>query len=157
MKNKVVDLEALRDIRGVLCHGTYDLCHIGHLRYFRWAASLKPEAPLIVTLTADAYFASHKGKAPAFPEAIRAEWLSYIELIDFVAIVYDPSGVPAIEVIKPVIYAKGWEAKGIIPVEVEMAERYGGRVEYMEKETDSGLQIYSSGRILDGEFSRRRA
>ncbi len=154
--NKVVPLESLAAIGGVLCHGCFDLVHLGHLRYFDWASKLKPECPLIVTTTADAHFPKYKGgNRPAFPQDIRAEWLSHIDLIDFVAIVDEPTGVLAINTVKPAIYAKGWEAKGVIPLEAAATEAHGGRVEYMEKESVNG-QIYSSGRILSGEYLRSR-
>lgn len=157
MKKKVFRLEDLENIRGVLCHGCLDLVHIGHLRYFAWARGLTDKwQSLIVTITADAYFPKYKGEnRPAFPQDIRAEWLSHIDVIDFVAIVDEPTGVLAINTIKPKIYAKGWEAKGVIPLEVEATERNGGRVEYMEKECAAG-QIYSSGRILSGEYLKSR-
>lgn len=156
MRNKIVPLESLIDLRGVLAHGCLDLVHVGHLRYFEWASKLKPECPLIVTITADAFFPKYKGEhRPAFPEDVRAEWLSHIEIIDLIAIVNEPTAVLAINTIKPIIYAKGWEAKGVIPDEVAATEAHGGRVEYMEKESMNG-QLYSSGRILSGEYLRGR-
>ena len=157
MNNKVVPLESLANVGGVLCHGCFDLVHLGHLRYFSWARNLlQPEYPLIVTITADACFPKYKGeKRPAFNEDTRAEWLSHIALIDYVSIVYEPTGVLAINTIKPRIYAKGHEAQGVIPLEVAATEAHGGRVVYMEKESVNG-QIYSSGRILSGEYLRSR-
>lgn len=155
---KVVPLEFLKDIgeteRVVLAHGSYDCLHIGHHRYFAWAKKLLPDPMLIVTLTSDEFFPKYKGEnRPAFPEAVRAEWIAYAELVDFVAIVNEPTGVLAINTIKPAIYAKGAEAQGVIPYEVAATELHGGVVRYMTKETVNG-QEYSSGRILSGEMLR---
>ena len=154
----IVELPDLANVRGTLAHGCFDLLHIGHIRYLKWAASLNKLHPLIVTLTADAHFPKYKGECrPAFPQDIRAECISALRFVDFVAIVDEPSAVMAIDIVRPHIYCKGWEAQGVIPHEVEAVERHGGRVEYMDKECASG-QIYSSGAILSGAYlaSRKR-
>jgi cytidyltransferase-like protein len=157
MKNKIVPLEALADIRGILLHGSFDCLHVGHLRYFSWGKKLHPCQRLIVTLTSDEFFPKYKGEnRPAFPEDIRAECISYIDIVDYVSIVRESTGVMAINTIKPYVYGKGWEAKGIIPEETAATEQWGGRVEFMEKESEGG-QIYSSGRILSGEYLSSRS
>lgn len=157
MQTKVVPLESLAGVGGILCHGSYDCLHLGHLRFWSWARSLMPGNEfLTVTLTADAFFPPYKGPArPAFPEDARAEWISYIDIVNYVAIVREPTGVLAIDIIKPAIYCKGHEAEGLIPEEESAAVRNGGRVAYMPRESISG-QVYSSGRILSGEYLRSR-
>ena len=160
MESKIVPLEFLAGIGGILCHGCFDLLHVGHVRYLQWASRLRDASQktstLVVTLTADAYFPKYKGESrPAFPQDIRAECLAALQCVDYVAIVNEPTGVLAINTIKPRIYAKGWEAKGVIPFEVAATEFHGGHVAYMEKESESG-QMYSSGRILSGEYLKSR-
>ena len=157
MRAEIVPLKDLAGRGGILCHGTFDLLHVGHLRYLAWAARLRPELPLIATLTADAHFSPAKGLAPAFPQDVRAEWLSHIECVDFVAIVDEPTGLLAIHTIRPYLYVKGKEAEGTIQIEEEAVRRYGGQIYYMDEGlAGDGKQIYSSGRILDGHFSRRK-
>lgn len=152
---KVVPLQSLQNMGGLLAHGSWDLCHYGHLKFFTWVRSLM-DGPLTVTLTADKYFASYKGNGrPAFPEQIRADWLSYVGIIDHVAIVNEPTGVLAIKTIKPTIYAKGAEAEGLIADETAAVIENGGSVVFMPKESLNG-QIYSSGRILSGEYLREK-
>jgi len=141
----------------ILCHGSFDLIHIGHIRMLRWARTLLPDARLVVSLTADAYFPAYKGDGrPAFPESVRAEWLGAIRVVDEVRIVRDLTGVPIIKELQPAIYAKGHEAEGVMMDEVNAVWEYGGRVAYMPQETPSGKQVYSSGRILSGEYWRER-
>lgn len=153
---KIVPLSELTGARGILAAGCLDLVHLGHLRYLRWARGLKDGCLLNVAITADAYFPKYKGDGrPCFNERERAEWLSYIGLIDFIAIVEEPTMVLAINTIKPAIYAKGHEAQGVIPYEVAATELHGGTVRYMPKESSNG-QIYSSGRILSGEYLREK-
>lgn len=156
--DKIKPLEWLAGMGGILLHGSFDCLHVGHLRYFTWGRKLSKEWPLIVTLTADAHFPAYKGpNRPAFPEGVRAEWLSYIGIIDYIAIVYEPTGVLAINMIKPAIYAKGrdWQVQGILPDEEAAVIRHGGTVHYMPKEGENG-QTYSSGRILSGQYLAER-
>ena len=151
---KVMELERLDGIGGVLCHGSFDCLHVGHLRHFLWASRLA-DGPLVVTLTADDHFPSKGDNRPAFTEDIRAEWLSHIAIIDYIAIVREPTGVLAIHTICPAVYAKGYEPKGIIASEIEATIRHGGIVR-MAKEGENG-QTYSSTAILSGEYLRQKA
>jgi len=153
---KILPLAMLYNFNGILVHGCFDLLHVGHIRYIDWARKLGP-GYLIATLTADAYFPKYKGEhRPAFPQTIRAECLAALQLVDYVAIVEEATACLAITTIKPKIYAKGWEAQGVIPHEVAAVEAHGGHVCYMEKEPGSDGQIFSSGRILSGEYLRSR-
>lgn len=92
----------------VHAHGTFDLLHIGHIRYLQYAKSLGDR--LIVTLTADKFVNKGPGK-PAFPEWLRADALAALQCVDYVAIVQAPDGVNAIRAIKPDIYIKGRDYK----------------------------------------------
>ncbi len=157
MSHKIQKLETLEGIGGILCHGGYDCLHVGHMRFFAWAKALRIDEPLTVTITADEFFPKHKGaNRPAFPEAVRAEWLSYIEIIDNIAIVYEPTGVLAINTIRPLIYAKGAEAEGLINEEQQATEKNGGKTVFMAKKYVDG-QFYSSSRILSGGYLRSRS
>ena len=60
----------------------------------------------MITVTADQFVNKGPGR-PIFPEAIRAEMLGAIEVVDFVAINYAPSAEPAISAIRPNVYLKG--------------------------------------------------
>ena len=65
----------------VLCHGMFDLIHLGHIRYFKEAK--KEGDILIVTLTSDDF--CRKGPdRPIFSENLRAESLAALEIIDYI-------------------------------------------------------------------------
>ena len=118
----------------VLCHGMFDLIHLGHIRYFQEA---KEEGDiLIVTLTADKFCRKGPGR-PIFSENLRAESLAALEIIDYVAICPHPTGIEAIKIIKPNIYAKGKEYEiesdditGMIAEERIAVELYKGQIFY---------------------------
>ena len=93
MKKKVLSLESLGQIAAkqrnkgkkiVLCHGVFDLLHLGHIRHFKEAKSLGDI--LVVTLTPDRYV--NKGPLrPAFNEKLRLEAIAALDVIDFIAII----------------------------------------------------------------------
>ena len=94
--------------RIVLCHGVFDLLHIGHIRYFN--AASKMGDILIVTLTEDKYVNKGPGR-PAFSEKLRAEAISNIACVDFVAINKWPTAIETINLLKPDLYVKGSDYK----------------------------------------------
>src|SRR6202011_4996917 len=95
--------EQLRDKRIVLCHGAFDLVHMGHLIHFEEARSLGDV--LVVTITADQYIT--KKRSVSFTEEYRARQLAALEIVDHVAIIDEPSAITAIEGLHPDIYVKG--------------------------------------------------
>ena len=135
----------------VLCHGMFDLVHLGHIRYFQEAK--KQGDILIVTLTADEFCRKGPGK-PVFSEELRAESLGALEIIDYVSICPYPTAIEAIELIKPNLYVKGKEYEkgsaditGMISKEREVVELNGGRVYF----TDD--LVLSSSSLLNSNFN----
>ena len=89
--------ERLRDQRIVLCHGAFDLVHMGHVLHFEEAASLGDI--LVVTITADKFIT--KKRSVSFTEEYRMRQVAALEIVDYVALVNDPSAVPALEALEP--------------------------------------------------------
>src|SRR3972149_12119672 len=118
--------------RGVMCHGTFDLMHTGHIRHLQRA---KREGDvLMVTVTGDAYVNKGPGR-PVFNEQLRAESLAALACVDFVAINHAVSAVEALHEIQPNIYAKGSDYRshsedvtGNIALEQAAVEAHGGRI-----------------------------
>ena len=114
----------------VLCHGVFDLLHIGHIRYFETAKSAGDI--LIVTVTPDRFV--NKGpNRPAFPELLRCDAIAALGVVDYVALNEWPTAVETIRILKPDIYAKGSEYKksendltGKIVDEEQALEEVGG-------------------------------
>ena len=137
--------------RVVLCHGTFDLMHTGHIRYLQRA---KQEGDvLLVTVTGDAYVNKGPGR-PVFNELLRAENLAALACVDFVAINHAVSAVEALHEIRPSIYAKGSDYRshgddvtGNIAREQEAVEAHGGHVFYTDEIT------FSSSNLLNEHFN----
>ncbi|MCB1052921.1 MAG: adenylyltransferase/cytidyltransferase family protein, partial [Acidobacteria bacterium] len=135
----------------VLCHGTFDLLHIGHIRHLN--AAKKHGDVLVVTLTADRHVKKGPGR-PVFNESLRAENLAALECVDGVAVVDDVTALPAIEAIRPDVYGKGVEyahsandVTGNIDREAEAVRAYGGHIAFTDDIT------FSSSNLLNEHFS----
>jgi len=136
--------ERLRDKKIVLCHGAFDLVHMGHVLHFEEAASLGDV--LVVTITADKYIT--KKRSVSFSEEYRARQVAALEIVDFVAIVNEPSAVAAIEALRPDVYVKGSEYSNLILDktanifrEKNLIEGYGGRIHFTTGETFSSTKL----------------
>ena len=75
--------EKNRKKRIVLCHGVFDLLHLGHIKYLQEAKSLGDI--LLVTITPDRFVNKGPGR-PAFNEKHRAEAIAALEVVDYVSI-----------------------------------------------------------------------
>jgi rfaE bifunctional protein nucleotidyltransferase chain/domain len=134
----------------VLCHGEFDLLHPGHLRYFKGAK--KEGDILVVTLTPDRFINRGPGR-PVFTEAIRAESIAAIGIVDFVGINEWTTAVETIQTIKPDVYCKGAEyldrgkdVTGRITIEEKTITDLGGRMHFVEDIT------FSSSNLLNRYF-----
>src|SRR4029078_6036599 len=112
-REKVRSIEELGDIarsaqaRGLkvaLCHGVFDVVHLGHIRHIQ--AARREGDVVIVTITADRHVNKGPGR-PVFAENMRAEMLATLSTVDWVGISQSPSAEQIIEIIKPDIYVKG--------------------------------------------------
>ena len=153
-RRKIVSCDELKVIIGdrpraksvVLCHGTFDLVHPGHLRHLMYARSQADI--LVVTLTSDAHI-SKANYRPYVPQDLRAFNLAALEVVDFVLIDDEAEPLNNLRFLQPDYYAKGYEysAGGIHPrtqQEIDVLEEYGGEIILTP-----GDVVYSSSRFLE--------
>lgn len=132
--------------RSIMCHGTFDLVHPGHIRHLIYAKS-KADL-LITTLTADTHIQKANFR-PFVPQELRAMNLAALEAVDYVVIDENPTPIENIKVIKPDFFAKGYEYSkgGLHPKtreEKAALESYGG-----ELLLTPGDIVYSSSYIIE--------
>ena len=113
--NKVIKLNNIKYIKERfkgkkigLCHGSFDLLHIGHLNHFEEAK--KKVDILIVSVTADKYINKGEGR-PVNNENKRLEFLKHVENIDYLYLDNSPNSVKIINKLKPDFYFKGIDYK----------------------------------------------
>ena len=90
--------------RIVLCHGVFDLLHLGHIRYLNSAKKFGDI--LIVTVTADKFVKRGPGR-PVFNHDLRAEALANLAMTDFVCVANYPTAIECIKHARPDFYVKG--------------------------------------------------
>jgi rfaE bifunctional protein nucleotidyltransferase chain/domain len=139
-----VDRERRAGKAVVFTNGVFDLLHIGHVRYLKFARGLGDV--LVVGVNSDSSV-RRLGKGddrPVTPEAERAEILSGLSPVDAVILFSGDTPAAAIERLRPDVLVKGadWEGRDI-PGR-DSVERRGGRVVFAPFEAG-----YSTTHILD--------
>jgi rfaE bifunctional protein nucleotidyltransferase chain/domain len=148
--SKILNLENLAQIaktlreqgkKVVLCHGVFDLVHIGHIRHLQRAR--QEGDVLMVTITADRYINKGPGR-PVYNEALRAENLASLVWIDYVAVNDQPTAINVIDLIQPNVYVKGGDYRhidddvtGNIAKEIKAVESHNGKVVFTDEITFS--------------------
>lgn len=131
----------------VMCHGTFDLVHPGHLRHFAFAKQFGSR--LIVSITEDAHV-TKSNLRPYVPEELRALNLASIELVDFVIIDRNPHPLLLIENLRPDYFVKGYEYQDVdnprTLEEKRAVEAYGGVMLF-----SPGDYISSSSAIINSD------
>ncbi len=135
----------------VHAHGVFDLVHPGHVRHL--SAARQEGDVLVVTITPDRFV--NKGPdRPVFNEKLRAEFLSSLELVDYVAINTAPTAIELLQLIQPSIYIKGSDYReaekditGGIARERDAVESVGGKLVFTDEVT------FSSSHLLNSHFS----
>ncbi len=153
-RDKIKSVEELAELavacraRGqtvVLCHGVFDLMHMGHVRHFEEAR--RHGQVLIVTVTADRYVNKGPGR-PVFPATFRGEMLAAMENVDWVGISNWPSAEGVIRLVKPDVYVKGSDYEnpgddltGMIESERQAVADNGGRIVFTDDITFSSSSL----------------
>jgi len=153
-QHKIKTVEELAKIIGprprqstvIMCHGTFDIVHPGHLRHLIYA---KGKADVLVaSVTADVHIlkADHR---PYVPQELRAQNLAALEMVDYVIIDRNPTPIESIRFLQPDYFAKGYEyfSEGIplrTQEEIETLESYGGEMVFTP-----GDIVYSSSKLIE--------
>lgn len=130
----------------IMCHGTFDVVHPGHIRHLLYAKT-KGDI-LVASLTAD----EHIKKAnlrPYVPEELRAINLAALEIVDYVIIDRDPTPLKNLGIVQPDYFAKGYEYSNSClnpktQEEVDVLDSYGGEIIFTP-----GDIVYSSSALIE--------
>jgi rfaE bifunctional protein kinase chain/domain len=135
-----------REKKAIMCHGTFDVVHPGHIRHLLYA---KTKAELLITsLTSDEHI--KKGNLrPYVPEDLRAINLAVLEMVDYVVIDRNATPIENLRIIKPDYFAKGYEytAGSVHPKtqeEIDVLDSYGGEMIFTP-----GDIVYSSSALIE--------
>lgn len=136
----------------VLCHGCWDILHVGHIRQLKTARALGDR--LVVSVCSDAHVQDSKGyDRPINKQEYRKEMLEHYQFVDEVIITEglgSDGTIDTIKKVKPDIYVKGREHEGHLP-EHDAVERIGGKVVFID-ELDK--DACSSSVLTEGNYKR---
>jgi cytidyltransferase-like protein len=138
--------ERPRDKKVIMCHGVFDVVHPGHLRHLLYAKS-KADI-LVASLTADMHISKGRYR-PHIPQDLRAANLAAFEVVDYVLIDSEPTPLKNLGIIKPDIFAKGYEyqASGLplkTQEELDVIHSYGGDIIFTP-----GDYVFSSSALIE--------
>lgn len=136
--HKIKSIDEVRAVVGVypreksvvMCHGTFDVVHPGHLRHLLYAKS-KADV-LVVSVTADVHVS--KGELrPHVPQDLRAASLAAYEFVDFVVIDGNATPIENLRTLQPDFFVKGFDySAGVVnpktDEERETVTAYGGQM-----------------------------
>ena len=129
----------------VICHGVFDILHVGHIKHFQEAKSLGDI--LIVSVTSDKFVNKGPGR-PAFNENNRLDSIIAIGVVDYVVLNNNSTATILINDLKPNIYCKGPDYKdfsndvtGEIKNEIKAIKKVGGKIFYTSGKTFSSSTL----------------
>ena len=129
----------------ILCHGVFDLLHVGHIKHLKKAKEFGDK--LIVTITPDIYVNKGPGR-PVFNQNLRSESIAALDSVDFVVINNTITAVNPIRVIKPDIYCKGQDYKkasnditGEIKNEIKEIKKIKSKIVFTDEITFSSSRL----------------
>jgi rfaE bifunctional protein kinase chain/domain len=135
-----------RTAKVIMCHGTFDLVHPGHIRHLMYAKS-KADL-LVVSITSDAWVQKSDFR-PFVPQDLRALNLAALEVVDYVIIDDNLTPIENLLFLQPDYFAKGYEyQKGKIPPktqeEIDTLTSYGGQMLFTP-----GDIVFSSSKFIE--------
>ena len=143
-KEKISKLKEQQKKTG-LCHGVFDFIHLGHIRHFKEAKASCDY--LFVSITPD-IFVTKGPNRPIYKESERIEFLSSLEMIDFVLMNDEVDSINLLKNLSPHFYFKGPDYKnlnddktGKIILEKEAIESVSGRIVFTSEKDFSSTEL----------------
>lgn len=122
----------------VLCHGCWDILHIGHVRHLLEAKTRFGDV-LIVSVSEDSDVARKGPDRPFYRLDERMEVLQALRFVDHVIPAYGNSAAQNIRQVRPDVYCKGvdYRERGIAQVELDACKLVGASVRFTESDKRS--------------------
>lgn len=121
----------------VFTAGSWDLVHVGQLRYLELARE-KGDILVVGVSSNDAIRKVKGSNKPILDEKIRAEMLTYLRCVDFVTILPEPSCQPTLGLLLPDVYVtvkEDWTEDFKNSREYKTVIKYGGAVEMIDRQS----------------------
>ena len=123
-------------MRIVLAHGVFDLMHVGHLNHLMDARGFGDY--LVVSVVPEKFATKRQ---PIYSDAARIRLLENLRCVDRAVLCDGPGPELVIERIRPDVYVRGDDYRGIKMPESDLLERLGIPVMYTDAPSDSTGRI----------------
>lgn len=135
--------------RIVLASGTFDLLHLGHVKYLEGAKKAGgPHAELVVVVARDSTVEKRRDSKPIIPENQRRALVGSLEVVDDAVLGYEEFDIgKVIEKIKPDVIALGYDRGDIEQIVRRYIERRGLKIEVVKVGKFEEDQLNSSSKI----------
>jgi len=142
----------------VLASGTFDLLHLGHVKYLEEAKKAGGEnAKLIVIVARNSTVEKRKGTKPIMPEDQRRALVESLKVVDEAILGYEDFDIAmTIEKIKPDIIAVGHDQTGIEKAVRNLVDERGFGVQIVRIGRFGKEELNSSSKILRKIVERYR-
>jgi len=146
----VVEMSGEKRGKVVLASGTFDLLHLGHVKFLEEAKKAGgPNAKLVVIVARDSTVKKRKGRPPIIPEDQRRALIEALKVVDEALLGYEDFNIEqTIEKIKPDIIAVGHDQTGIEREVRKFIEEKGLKIEVVRIRKFGKEELNSSSKIM---------
>lgn len=154
--SKIINKDKLKNLKKIykgktigLCHGAFDVLHLGHLEHFEY---VKNKVDILVVSVTSKKFIKKGPNNPYNSDKDRLSILKFIDLIDFVYLDHNYNAENIINLLKPNFYFKGKDYK-----KKDISENLEKEIKVLKKNngkfiiTDTKLK--SSSKIINNVFT----
>ncbi|RLI22487.1 FAD synthase [Candidatus Bathyarchaeota archaeon] len=133
-----------------MASGTFDLLHLGHVKFLEEAKKAGgPNAKLVVIVARDSTVKKRKGRPPIIPEDQRRALIEALKVVDEALLGYEDFNIEqTIEKIKPDIIAVGHDQTGIEREVRKFIEEKGLKIEVVRIRKFGKEELNSSSKIM---------
>jgi len=134
----------------VLASGTFDLLHLGHVKFLEEAKKAGgPNAKLVVIVARDSTVKKRKRRAPIIPEDQRRALIEALKVVDEALLGYEDFDIEqTIKKIKPDIIAIGHDQTGIEREVRKFIKEKGLKIEVVKIKKFGKEELNSSSKIM---------
>lgn len=129
----------------VLCHGDFDMLHLGHLKHFKAA---KSKGDILIISVTSSNFIKKGTNRPYFNDIERLEFLDEISIVDYIYLDKTPNAIKVLSKIKPNFYVKGSDYKDFskdltkqIYNEEKLVKKNGGKLIFTDEKSFSSSSL----------------
>jgi len=133
----------------VLASGTFDLLHLGHVKYLEEAKKAGgPNAKLVVIVARDRTVEKRRGRKPVMPEDHRRALVESLKVVDEAVLGYEDLDIDkVVEEIKPDVIALGYDREDLEKKVRETVTKKGLNIQVVKVGKFGKPELNSSSKI----------